>query len=264
VSLDYLRDRSVSIVVGVSRHVLSPPRIRQVQSAAVTGETGIGSHTIPEPKELFLQTGSLAREEEEEEGEEDKSTDATKNGKDEVKKVEQGVVEAETVKLEATVKPHGTGDRVPSTIDVIHTTVKNRVYGKKVQHMKPSDDGICRHFWTFDDDPDVDVSVYFDDFYSIMDTAMIAKKVVLVNCEKGISRSVTLAAAFMMTAVMRGRIRQSSFNLKTLVRTRDLATRVLAFIVRKRDIANPNLGFREHLTRLQQRLFDAYESAIDV
>lgn len=98
------------------------------------------------------------------------------------------------------------------------------------------------------DDPWVDIGNYFDETIEFIDEALSDESnKVMVHCQRGVSRSVTLVAAYILYKV----------NKQSIIRYNDVDStieKVLTSISSKRDIAQPNEGFvqclRDYLCRI--------------
>jgi protein-tyrosine phosphatase len=91
------------------------------------------------------------------------------------------------------------------------------------------------HRLVADDDEDVDLHhTYFDEAHATISQALKEGKRVLVHCAAGISRSVTLVAAFLIKEYRMG------------------AEEAIRRIQRKRFCADPNNGFRRQLLQYSQ------------
>lgn len=109
------------------------------------------------------------------------------------------------------------------------------------------------------DDAWVDIGSHFDDTTEFINKALKSsrKAKVLVHCQRGASRSVTLVAAYLLY-LMNG-AQQIPKN-----RVRRTVDEVIASIKSVRDIAAPNMGFLSQLRRYVRRINDYTEdTAID-
>jgi protein tyrosine phosphatase (PTP) superfamily phosphohydrolase (DUF442 family) len=98
------------------------------------------------------------------------------------------------------------------------------------------------------DDPWVNIGNYFDETIEFIDEALSDESnKVMVHCQRGVSRSVTLVAAYILYKV----------NQQSIIHYNDVDStieKVLTSISSKRDIAQPNEGFvkclRDYLCRI--------------
>ena len=79
---------------------------------------------------------------------------------------------------------------------------------------------------------------------------------VLVHCEKGVSRSPTVAAALIMALHQAGALLEAAD-----VAARGLARAALSFVKGKRRVARPNKGFRRVLRKLERIMVVVVEGA---
>ncbi|KAL3860313.1 hypothetical protein ACJMK2_010452 [Sinanodonta woodiana] len=94
------------------------------------------------------------------------------------------------------------------------------------------------------DSPDQDLTRYFHECIEFIHSARVQNKGVLVHCLAGVSRSVTVTAAYIMTISTLG--------------WRD----ALNAIRGTRNVANPNFGFQRQLQRFQEEMLEAERKAI--
>lgn len=94
------------------------------------------------------------------------------------------------------------------------------------------------------DDPWVEIDNHFENSIKFIDDALRSSKdaKILVHCQRGASRSVTLVSAYLLFNINRSE-RISEDNVATMVKG------VIDEIRGVRDIANPNQGFVEALKR---------------
>jgi dual specificity protein phosphatase-like protein len=99
------------------------------------------------------------------------------------------------------------------------------------------------------DDPWVDIGIYFDEGIQFIDSALISSNEakILVHCQRGASRSVTLVAAYLLYNMNRAE-QITEENVAATVNG------VIATIHNVRDIASPNEGFIASLNRYVCRL----------
>ncbi len=97
-------------------------------------------------------------------------------------------------------------------------------------------DGVQWYPIVVEDDPLEPIYLHFDTAHLLIKKALAEGKRVLVHCAAGMSRSVTLVAAYLM--IERGLT----------------AAEAIGLIVRRREIANPNPGFRRQLKLLERML----------
>ncbi|KAK3603777.1 hypothetical protein CHS0354_042777 [Potamilus streckersoni] len=94
------------------------------------------------------------------------------------------------------------------------------------------------------DSPDQDLTQYFHECIEFIHSARVQNKGVLVHCLAGVSRSVTITAAYIMTISTLG--------------WRD----ALNAIRGARNVANPNFGFQKQLQRFQVEKLEEERKAI--
>jgi len=101
------------------------------------------------------------------------------------------------------------------------------------------------------DDPWVSIEDYFDDAIIYIDKALTSSPdaKILVHCQRGASRSVTLVAAYLLYNLNRAKIIKRS-NIRSTV------SGVIDTIRLVRDIASPNDGFMESLNKYVCKLND--------
>uniref|UniRef100_A0A915BPE5 Uncharacterized protein n=1 Tax=Parascaris univalens TaxID=6257 RepID=A0A915BPE5_PARUN len=85
------------------------------------------------------------------------------------------------------------------------------------------------------DQPEVNIADHFDDAISFIHTARINNRSVLVHCLAGVSRSVCIVAAYILTV------------------TNMSYANTLAYLANKRPCANPNFGFRMQLIKYAEK-----------
>ncbi|VVC44563.1 Protein-tyrosine phosphatase-like,Atypical dual specificity phosphatase, subfamily A,Atypical dual [Cinara cedri] len=86
------------------------------------------------------------------------------------------------------------------------------------------------------DDPDVAINEYFDSVSNFIDDALLQKGKILIHCIMGISRSATIAIAYLM--------------IKKRLRAKDAVEKV-----KKARYIQPNDGFLKQLAQLDNDLF---------
>lgn len=91
------------------------------------------------------------------------------------------------------------------------------------------------------DDHWVDIGEYFDESNEYIDQALsVEDNKVMVHCQRGVSRSVTLVAAYILYKMNSNKVIHYNDIDETI-------TNVLSLITEKREIAKPNDGFVECL-----------------
>lgn len=98
------------------------------------------------------------------------------------------------------------------------------------------------------DDPWVDIEKYFDTSNSFIDEALRKTNTkVMIHCQRGVSRSVTLLLAYMI-------YKQNQTKPITNVDIEETVIRILTEVQVHRPIAEPNTGFMESLREYICRL----------
>ena len=95
--------------------------------------------------------------------------------------------------------------------------------------------GITYYHYHIDDNRDVDITQFFDDFVNIINNNKSKK--ILVHCANSVSRSVTLVLYYLMAT---GKNLKDSFNyLKS----------------RRNQYTKPNIGFIKQLLKAEKKLY---------
>jgi dual specificity phosphatase 12 len=111
-------------------------------------------------------------------------------------------------------------------IEVVISALTEEEYADYMIGPEDFDETISWYRLTLDDDPEEPIASYFRRTNLIIADAIQANKNVLVHCSAGMSRSVTLAAAYLLSAG----------HATT-------AAEAISFIQRRREYASPNNGF---------------------
>jgi dual specificity phosphatase 12 len=121
-------------------------------------------------------------------------------------------------------------------IDLVISALSDPEYDMYMIEAADFTDGIKWFPIVVDDDSLEPIYLHFDTVHLLIKKALSEGKRVLVHCAAGMSRSVTLVAAYLMI----------ERNLT--------ASDALTLIMRRREIANPNPGFRRQLNLLQRMI----------
>ena len=88
------------------------------------------------------------------------------------------------------------------------------------------------------DDPNSDISKYFDITYNFIDSHIKQKKNVLVHCMAGISRSTTIVLNYIL---------KKKYELNYIENPYTVVDDIINYVRTKRYIINPNSGFIKQL-----------------
>ena len=88
------------------------------------------------------------------------------------------------------------------------------------------------------DDPNSDISKYFDTTYNFIDSHIKQKKNVLVHCMAGISRSTTIVLNYIL---------KKKYELNYIENPYTVVDDIINYVRTKRYIINPNSGFIKQL-----------------
>lgn len=102
------------------------------------------------------------------------------------------------------------------------------------------------HRLTVDDDPAEPISRFFSQMADVIANAVAAREPILIHCAAGMSRSVTIVAAYLIAEKHLFGLMQVGDYLCVDVPPRTPA-QALAIIKNKRSIADPNKGFIRQL-----------------
>ncbi len=120
-------------------------------------------------------------------------------------------------------------------IQVVISALTEEEYADYIIGREDFDDHITWHRLVLDDDPSEPIHTFFSRTNNIITEALAANKNVLVHCSAGISRSVTLVAAYLL----------ASDHSTT-------AAEAISLIQRRRPYASPNNGFWKALVTFKQ------------
>ena len=118
-------------------------------------------------------------------------------------------------------------------IDVVISALTEEEYAEYMIDCRDFT-GKTWHPLVIDDIPDEQIYSHFDFVHLIIRKALAEGKRVLVHCSAGVSRSVTLVAAYLMM--------EKSIGVDA----------ALSLIVKRREYANPNRGFIRQLRLLER------------
>lgn len=103
------------------------------------------------------------------------------------------------------------------------------------------------------DDPNSDISKYFDSTYSFIDSHIKQKKNVLVHCMAGISRSVTIVLNYIL---------KKKYELNYVKNPYTIVDDIINYVRTKRYIINPNTGFIKQLMIQSKKYYDKKQIGI--
>lgn len=108
---------------------------------------------------------------------------------------------------------------------------------------------IRHHTFEIDDHPMVNIYSLFEQCYTIIMSAIQQRQNVLIHCQAGISRSVTILTSFFLTCLRCN----PELIVPYIQRTKPSWTEsILEYIRSKRSCINPNPGFRKQLLQYEQ------------
>jgi len=103
------------------------------------------------------------------------------------------------------------------------------------------------------DDPNSDISKYFDTTYNFIDSHIKQKKNVLVHCMAGISRSTTIVLNYIL---------RKKYELTFIKNPYTVADDIINYVRTKRYIINPNSGFIKQLMIQSKKYYDKKQIGI--
>jgi len=103
------------------------------------------------------------------------------------------------------------------------------------------------------DDPNSDISKYFDITYNFIDSHIKQKKNVLVHCMAGISRSTTIVLNYIL---------KKKYELNHIKNPYIIVDDIINYVRTKRYIINPNSGFIKQLMIQSKKYYNEKQVGI--